>query len=84
MNFKYYIKRHIASLEPCFNCKLSSTYLLYSLKPYYLGDRCGRVREKKFKKSFLPLFKIYWRTFLQTHHYVSNFAHEWFTFYSRK
>ena len=44
-NIKYCIKRHIASLEHCVSCKLSPAYSLYSLKSFYLDDRCSRVRE---------------------------------------
>ena len=33
-NIKYRLKRHIASLEHCFSCKLSPAYSLYFLKLY--------------------------------------------------
>ena len=42
---KYCIKCHVTTLERCVSCKHSLTYSLYSLKQFYLDDKCDRVRE---------------------------------------
>ena len=39
------IKCHDTSLEHCVSCKLSLTYPLYSLKQFYLDNKCDSVRE---------------------------------------
>ena len=44
-NIKYCTKHHITSFEHCVSCKLSFAFSLYSLKEFYLDDRCDRVRE---------------------------------------
>ena len=44
-NIKNLIKLHIALLKNCFICKLSPTYLLYSLNKLDLDDGRGRAFE---------------------------------------